>query len=182
MLHNKLINESQFQMEESSFEIRRADWDKMKIVAGFIRSSADWYKPFIDKKDYSEHEVGREWIEKNYGRREFYIGSDNGVPVGTISYQTIGDYAYLGYIYLDTRFVGKGYGRQLMVFAKRLAEERGKKGMVLIAHPKATWATKAYKKFGFDLLAKKKEKILSWNNGALKPYYEEGFELYQYAL
>jgi hypothetical protein len=77
----------------------------MPLVAAFIRSSADWYRDFLDPKDLKEHDVSTKWIDENYWRRSFFIGYTDDQPVGTISHQTIGDHAYLGYIYLVTQFV-----------------------------------------------------------------------------
>lgn len=162
--------------------IQRAKYSDMSTIADFIRSSSDWYRKFVDPKDMAEHDVGQKWIEKNYFRRDFYLGLQSNTPVGTISHQSVSDHAYLGYIYLDAKHVGKGYGHKLMKFAKEVSIRSNQKGMVLIAHPEASWATKAYKKFGFECIAKRKKDVLSWKKGALKPYYEEGFELYHYPL
>ena len=52
----------------------------------------------------------------------------------------------------------------------------------MIAHPEATWATRAYLKFGFKLHAARREDVLAWNEGALQDYYEEGFQLFVYDL
>ena len=168
--------------QNPALEIVRAKEADMPLIASFIRSSADWYRPFVDQKDMSEHQVGRKWEQDNYRRREFYIGYVDNKPIGTLSIQYFGQFAYLGYIYLQVEEVGKGYGHQLMNFAKAEAKNNGKSGLVLIAHPKATWAKKAYLKFGFDIILKNKDAILKWNNRVLAPYYEEGFELYQYEL
>lgn len=54
--------------------------------------------------------------------------------------------------------------------------------MVLIAHPQAAWATKAYVKYGFKKIASNKREVISWKEGALQSYYEEGFELYEYSF
>ena len=65
-------------------------------------------------------------------------------------------------------------------FAERVARKMGMVDMILIAHPEATWARKAYLKYGFEIIESAREKILAWEGGCLKPYYEEGFELYRY--
>jgi RimJ/RimL family protein N-acetyltransferase len=170
------------QTTKTSLKIRKATISEMDSVADFVRSSSSWYKKFIDAKDLKEHEVDQEWIDKNFSRRDFFIGSNGQEDVGTISMQVIGDLAYLGYIYLSTKHVGQGYGHQLMEFAKQRAANKDLKGLVLIAHPEATWATKAYQKFGFEVIAKAKQEVLNWKGGLLKPYYEEGFYLYKLAL
>lgn len=167
---------------EAPLVIKRAEYHQMPIVAQFIRSSADWYSKIVDPKDMDEHLVGQKWIDNNYFRREFYIGYSRGEPVGTVSYQNMGDYAYLGYIYLDAKHVGKGFGHQLIDHVKKIAIARGKAGMILIAHPKATWAVKAYEKYGFRCIHKTKKEVLSFQNGALKNFYEEGFHLFKFDL
>src|SRR5690606_16308431 len=101
---------------------------------------------------------------------------------GTISLQYFGDWAYVGYVYLDADWVGNGYGRELLEFAAGMASRKGMQGVSLIAHPEAQWATKAYRKFGFERVATDKAEVLAWNDGVLADYYEEGFELYVYRL
>jgi ribosomal protein S18 acetylase RimI-like enzyme len=163
-----------------SLVIRPARREDMDLVASFVRSSADWYRPIVDEKDMGEHAVDDAWAQLNFERRDFYIGRASGEPVGTISLQYFGRYAYLGYIYLDVEHVGKGYGQTLMRFAERIARERGMDGLVLIAHPEATWAKRAYLKYGFEIIERERERVLAWQDGALASYYEEGFELYLY--
>lgn len=161
-------------------DIRPAKRDDMRLVADFVRSSADWYRPIVDEKDMGEHAVDDAWAEKNYALRDFYIGSVGNTPIGTISVQYFEDYAYLGYIYLDVAHVGNGYGRTLIDFAQGVTRREGVRGMSLIAHPDATWAKKAYLKYGFEIAETEKPRVLAWQDGALRPYYEEGFELYIY--
>jgi len=166
--------------QTETLKIRPARRDEMSLVADFVRSSADWYREFLDEKDMAEHDVDEKWAEVNFERRDFYIGGADGEPVGTISIQYFGDWAYLGYIYLDVAHVGKGYGRRLIEFAEEVIRKRGARGMCLIAHPDATWARKAYLKYGFQIVERDRERILAWNGGCLKSYYEEGFELYTF--
>lgn len=157
------------------------DTDTEDIIR-FINSSVEWYKSIIDENDLDQHEVSEEWVKENLKEREFFVASVDGVPVGTLSLQFFGDYAYLGYVYIDVNYVGKGYGSKLLCYAKEESLRRGMKGMVLIAHPQATWAIKAYQKFGFELKYRERETILNWNNGCLKPYFEEYFMLFMYDL
>jgi ribosomal protein S18 acetylase RimI-like enzyme len=161
-------------------DIRPATLDEMSMVADFVSSSAEWYRPIVDEKDMGEHAVDEAWASRNFELRDFYIGRADENAIGTISLQYFDDYAYLGYIYLNVDYVGNGYGRTLIDFAQGVARRRGVKGMSLIAHPEATWAKKAYLKYGFEIVERNKDKILSWQDGALVPYYEEGFELYLY--
>lgn len=162
--------------------IRPANREDMDTIAKFIRSSASWYEEFVDEKDLSEHYVDDKWKEENYKKRDFYIGKTEDDAVGTISLQHFGDITYLGYIYLHTDHVGRGYGHKLMEHAKELCEKRNQEAMVLIAHPEAKWATKAYEKFGFTRKMTDKKSILNWKDGLLEEYYEEGFHLYHYDL
>ncbi|MCA8923433.1 MAG: GNAT family N-acetyltransferase [Planctomycetes bacterium] len=162
--------------------IRPAAWDDMETIANFVRSTADWYRPFVSDEDMAEHEVPDAWKAENYARRDFYVGSVEGTPVGTISLQYFGDFAYVGYVYLSANQVGRGYGQELLEFATGLASRKGMRGVALIAHPEATWATRAYTKFGFELVAEEREDVLAWNDGVLRDYYEEGFQLFVYWL
>lgn len=168
----------------TDLEIRPAEWEDMETVADFLRSTADWYRPFLDEEDMAEHDVPAEWKQENFERRDFYVGelSENEEAVGTVSLQYFGDFAYVGYVYLDADHVGNGYGRQLLEFAAGMASRKGCKGVALIAHPQAKWAVKAYTKFGFEMVAEDRSEVLAWNDGALEPYYEEGFQLYVYWL
>lgn len=154
----------------------------MTAVADIVRSSADWYEPFVDEKDMAEHDVDESWAERNYRLREFFVAKRNGRVIGTISLQDARDCAYLGYVYLHADEVGNGLGRRLLEFAEKGCRARDKEAMVLIAHPEAAWATRAYEKFGFTCVAEEKEDVLAWNDGWLDPYYEEGFALFRYDL
>ncbi|WP_133130191.1 bifunctional helix-turn-helix transcriptional regulator/GNAT family N-acetyltransferase [Legionella yabuuchiae] len=166
--------------KSSSLTIRAATDADEHHISRFINSSFDWYARIIDEKDVSDHAVDDSWVRKNMRQREFYIAETEGKPVGTVSLQYFGEYAYLGYVFIDANEVGKGFGRKLLKFAEQEAKHRGMKGMALIAHPQARWAIKAYQKFGFKLKYRNKEDILAWNNGALKSYYEEFFMLFLY--
>jgi len=156
-----------------------ATYDDMSVAADIIRSTADWYRPFVDPEDMKEHEVGPEWIEENFDRRNFYLGWRNRDPVGVLSTQSAGRHMYLGYVYLYESKVGNGYGRELLEFARMRAARQGKKALALIAHPEAQWATAAYERFGFEKIAEDRSDVLAWNGGWLEPYYEEGFGLYE---
>ncbi len=162
--------------------IRPARRQDMSAIARFVRSSAEWYRPFLDEKDLSEHYVDEEWADRNYQRRDFYLASLDQEPIGTVSLQYFGQYAYLGYVYLDVKHVSKGYGQSLLRHAERVARLRGMKGLSLIAHPEAVWAKRAYLKYGFRIVATSKQAVFDWQGGVLRPYYEEGFQLYVLAF
>ncbi|MCA9498956.1 MAG: GNAT family N-acetyltransferase [Nitrospira sp.] len=161
-------------------DIQPAKRHEMVIAANILRSSADWYRPFLHEKDMGQHEVDESWGEREFARRQFYIGREKNAPVGIVSTQSVGDMFYIGYIYVYDHQTGKGFGPQLLNHVRDVAWREGKRGMVLIAHPKAYWATRSYRRFGFECIATTRDQVLEWRGGWLKPYYEEGFELYQY--
>lgn len=166
----------------SRLAMRRAHFQDMPRVGEIIRSSADWYRSFTTPEDMYCHEAGESWQRENYPRREFYLGDLDGESAATLSLQDFGQDLYLGYVFLDTAFVGKGLGRELLDFAVREARLRDKEGLVLLAHPAADWAVRAYRKYGFERIARSREEILTWNRGAMREFYEEGFELYRYQV
>jgi len=166
-----------------ALEIEPATHHDKPAVVDIIRSSASWYEPFVEPDDMGEHLVDRKWADENFERREFFIARSEGDEVGALSIQEVGDdWLYLGYVYVHTDHVGKRFGGRLLRFAKAEARRRGRKGLVLIAHPEAKWACRAYRKFGFDLIAEAREDVLTWEGGFLESYYEEGFQLYCYEL
>jgi GNAT superfamily N-acetyltransferase len=119
---------------------------------------------------------------ENFRKREFYSALVDGEVVGVITLQDTGDHLYLGYVYVHHDHVGKRIGRKLLDFASQEAARRNKEGMVLIAHPEATWAIRAYEKYGFECIAEDDDRVLAWNDGWLGPYHETGFTLWRYAV
>lgn len=168
--------------DSTNLAVVPAAYEDMNLVADFVRSSADWYREIIDERDMSEHAVDDEWAKINFRRRDFYLGLAGETAVGTISLQYFGEYAYIGYVYLEIQHVGKGYGHDLLSFAESRARDCGMRGLALICHPKATWASRAYTKFGFERIASDKKDVLAWQDGVLQPHYEEEFELYTYSI
>lgn len=165
-------------------EINKASYEDMSDVAEILKSSAHWYEKFVDEKDMDQHNVDEEWIDENYKKREFYVTKNKeGKSIGTISLQNFDDQTtYLGYVYLDVNYVGNGIGRKLISFAEELSSKRGQEEMILLAHPEAKWATKAYEKYGFEKVHDKKEDVISYKGNLLESYYEEGFHLYRFKL
>lgn len=165
-------------------DIRPARRDEMATVAEIVRSSAAWYAKILDNPDdMAEHEVGEDWQERNYRLRDFYLGRERRDPVGALSLQYPEPrFCYIGYVYLYTRHVGKGYGKEFLRFAARRARANDCTSLVLISHPEAKWAVRAYEKFGFERIASEKRDVLAWNDGWLKPYYEDGFHLFRKGL
>ncbi len=171
------------QPESHDLSIEPAEWSDAPTVVDIVSSSATWYEDIVEPEDLAEHYVDMAWARKNFDRREFFVGRLDDEIAGTISLQEVGDdHLYLGYVYLHTDHVGNGFGGDLLDFARQELERRGRKSMVLIAHPEAVWAKKAYLKYGFEIIAEEREDVLAWHDGWLEPYYEEGFQLYQYRL
>lgn len=167
----------------TELDIRPATWEHAPAIIEIVRSSASWYEEFVDPEDLDEHYVDESWARENFEKRDFFVGLLDGQVAGTISLQPAGDDAtYLGYIYLHTDHVGNGYGGDLMDFARDESRRRGRSQMVLIAHPEAEWARRAYLKYGFEIIAETRDDVLAWNDGWLESYYEEGFQLYRYEL
>lgn len=166
--------------EQATLTIRRATDDDKAYIIHVINSSLAWYTSLIDKNDLGDHAVNDAWAMQNMADREFFIAESEGCAVGTLSMQFFNDYAYLGYVFIDAQEVGKGFGRKLLEFAELEAKKHNMKGLALLAHPQASWAIKAYQKFGFKLICRDKKDILAWNQGVLKPYYEEFFMLFLY--
>ena len=163
--------------------IRRATEADMHLAIEAVRSSAHWYEPLVDETDMGEHHVDAAWARRNFQEREFYVGwTLSGAPVGILSLQDTGEYLYIGYLYLFTEHVGQGYGKRFLQYAEVEARLRAKKGLVLLTHPEAGWARKAYEKYGFRRIAVGRDEVLAWNDGWLVPYYEEGFDLYAYEI
>lgn len=166
--------------ERRPLRIRRAQFDDMRHVANIIRSSASWYAPFVDDEDMDQHDVDDAWARDNFRRRDFFVGEEKGEVVATVTLQDAGTHSYLGYVYVHAEHTGRGIGKHLLRFAREESKKRGDEGLVLIAHPKAHWACKAYERFGFEVVAKERAEVLSWNDGFMKPFYENGFHLYEY--
>jgi GNAT superfamily N-acetyltransferase len=164
-------------------ELRPTRVRELPSIVSILRSTAHWYAPFVAEDDLkTQHLVDLEWAQANYKKREFYSAIVEGEVVGVLTLQDAGDHLYLGYVYVHREHVGKRIGRTLLDFAADQAERRGKDGMVLIAHPEATWAIRAYEKYGFQCIADDDDAVTAWNDGWLSPYHEEGFTLWRFAM
>lgn len=151
-------------------------------ITEVLRSSADWYEDLVEAEDMDQHDVSDTWFRSNFDRREFWALEREGRVVGVLTLQDAGRALYLGYVYVHVDQVGRGLGRLLLEHARRVGWQRGKESLVLLVHPEASWATRAYEKFGFELHCDSKDSVTRWNAGWMAPYYEEGFHLYRYAL
>ena len=157
------------------FTIVRASFPLMDEVREIINSNYEMYKEILlIPEDHSEHFVSKDWAERNFHIREFYLARDGNEYVGAASYQNLGEFAYIGYFYIKFGFHRKGYGRRLMQFLEMRARSEEIEELRLFRNDSASWAESAYKAMGFKELTSSKEEILSMNRGILKNYYEEG--------
>lgn len=153
----------------------------LRTVVEILQSTVDWYAPFVTPEDLdSQHDVDMAWALENFEKRDFYSAVIDGEVVGVLTVQEAHDWLYLGYVYVHADHVGKRIGRRLLDHAAEQARRRGKRGMVLLAHPEATWAVRAYQKYGFQQIAESDGQVLAWNQGWLRPYHEEGFRLWRW--
>lgn len=102
-------------------DIQPTKCHEMVIAANILRSSADWYRPFLHEKDMAQHEVDESWGKREFARRQFYIGREEHAPVGIVSTQAIGDMFYIGYVYVYDHQTGKGFGSQLLNHVRDVA-------------------------------------------------------------
>lgn len=161
--------------------LRRSTPADIEPIVEILRSTTEWYRPFTDPEDLAtQHHVDAAWARENMKKREFWSAVLDGEVVGILTLQDAGDFLYLGYVYVHRDHVGKRIGRRLLDHASAEVRRRDKEGMVLIAHPEADWAVRAYQKYGFDCVADTDDEVTAWNDGWLSPYHETGFHLWQW--
>jgi len=155
--------------------IIRASFSLMDEIREIINSNYHLYeKILLIPGDHNEHFVNEQWAEQNFPIREFYLARDNGEYVGMASYQNLGDFAYIGYLYIKFGFHRKGYGRRIMQFLEMKAKSEQLSEIRLFVNDSADWAEKAYISMGFQELTSNKQEIISMNRGILSKYYEKG--------
>lgn len=167
---------------DHALELRPTVEPDLPAVVEILRSTVEWYRPFVDPDDLDQHDVDLAWARENFDRREFWSATLDGEVVGVLTLQDAGDVLYLGYVYVHEDHVGKRIGRRLLDHAAAQAVARGKRGMVLLSHPEATWAVRAYTKYGFTCIADDDAAVCAWNRGWMKPYHEQGFHLFEWSV
>ncbi|MCB9670148.1 MAG: GNAT family N-acetyltransferase [Alphaproteobacteria bacterium] len=161
--------------------LRPTEERDLDAVVEILRSTVEWYRPFTDPEDLAaSHEVDATWARANLRKREFWSAVLHGEVVGVLTLQDAGDFLYLGYVYVHRDHVGKRIGRRLLDHASAEVVRRDKEGMVLIAHPDAEWAVRAYTRYGFECVAESDDEVCAWNDGWLEPYHESGFQLWKW--
>lgn len=119
--------------------------------------------------------------ERELGRREFYIGFEDHFPFGfiglvnhKIAAEIIGPFLYREYL-------GRGYGGDLLDYARLHAADRGETLIFALVPATAPWALSFYARQGFDFLSGQPEFIRRWNDGLLADRYPlEGLSLVTY--
>ena len=162
--------------------MRVAQYPDMDLIAEMIRSTAHWYESIVETKEYPKHFPDEAWKTRNFQLRDFYVAETPEGPVGAISLQYFDTYAYLGYCNLFEDACGEGNGEKMLAFAATLALLSQCDHLIMLCHPDADWAVKAIERFGFHQITNSKDEVLSFENGVMKPYYEEGFQLFQFNL
>ena len=155
--------------------IIRASYSLMDEIRDIINSNYHLYeKILLIPEDHNEHFVNEQWAEQNFLIRDFYLAREGKEYVGMASYQNLGDFAYIGYLYVKFGSHRKGYGKRIMQFLEMRAKSEQLKDLRLFVNNSADWAEKAYKSMGFQILSSNKQEIISMNQGILTKYYEEG--------
>jgi GNAT superfamily N-acetyltransferase len=157
-------------------EIIRATRDMMVHVQDIINSNGHLYEGIVDPRDSSEHHVTDAWAERNFKIREFYLLRDLGADsfIGACSFQVLGKFAYVGYLYVRYRFHRLGHGESLITHLERRTIHTGLRDLRLFTNEKASWARKFYAKMGFSVLLSRKADIIGLDGGIMAPFYEEG--------
>ncbi len=159
-----------------TIEIVRATREMMVHVQNIINSNSHLYAGIVDARDLGEHSVTDAWADRNFKIREFYLLQEDGQGeyVGTGSFQVLGDFTYVGYLYVRYSCQRRGLGQALVSFLGQRAMEAGVQDLRLFVNEKASWARDFYARMGFTVFLSRKEDILSLDGGIMTPFYEEG--------
>nr|MDO8084202.1 GNAT family N-acetyltransferase [Candidatus Sigynarchaeum springense] len=155
--------------------IVRATRDMMVHVQDIINSNYPLYEGIVDPRDIGEHRVDGAWARRNFAIREFYLLREAGSTsyVGFGSFQVLGNFAYVGYLYVRHGYHQRGYGKAIVSFLERRAVDAGVHDLRLFVNEKATWAREFYARMGFTVFLSRKEDILGLNGGIMASFYEE---------
>ncbi|OLS15338.1 MAG: Acetyltransferase, GNAT family [Promethearchaeota archaeon CR_4] len=153
----------------------RASRELMDEVRMIINSNYDLYKDIVNPIDLPEHWVDDAWAERNFAIREFYLAHNDDPKqyVGTASYQNLGNFAYIGYFYIQRTFHRQKLGQSLMKFIEMRTILDHLTDLRLFCNPKSTWALNFYLKLGFKVFTSSKNDILAMDNGVMQPFYEQ---------
>ncbi|XEO77422.1 hypothetical protein WKT22_02451 [Candidatus Lokiarchaeum ossiferum] len=170
-------------MDNMVFSVIRASRTLMVEVQRIINSNFYLYKDIIvHPEDISEHQVDEAWVEKNFARREFYVARDQGEYVGMCSYQKIGSFAYIGYLFVQDGYHRQGYGKKMLQFLEMRTYQDKLTDLRLFSNKNAKWAIEAYLKMGFSILSSDATEICNMEGGVMAPFYEANHIFFQKIL
>lgn len=139
-----------FTYKEEKMEIRRAKPEDFRRISYLRRQTLekinknDYPKATIDflKKENSPGSIARK-----LKTRKIFVLTDRGKILGSIEINLKS--GRIGGLFIDYRYLGKGYGSKLMQFIEKFAKTKGIKKINL--HPTKT-AYDFYKKLGYRLV------------------------------
>ncbi|MHA1519919.1 MAG: GNAT family N-acetyltransferase [Promethearchaeota archaeon] len=154
------------------FQIFRASRELLPEVVDILNSNVPLYESIvIDPSNSDEVNVTLEWAQENFETREFYVIRDGGSNVGFATYQNLGKFAYVGFLFIQYGKHGNGYGTALVNYLLWRTKLEKLSGLRLFVNKKAKWALNFYQKLEFTILSKNKEEILAMDDGIMEPFF-----------
>ena len=124
---------------------RKAKKEDAKEISNLIRNTLER----VNFKDYSKDIISylkrknsKKEVEKKIKEREGYVAIENERIIGIVFLED----NRIGWVYVDSNFLGKGIGKKLMILIEEKAKKKGLKKVVL--NPTKT-ALKFYEKLGY---------------------------------
>lgn len=111
----------------SDFRIRLAEESDCGTILGFIRALAD-YEKLLDEVEATEDILRKNLFQRH--EAEVILAEADGSPVGfALFFHNFSTFIgkpgiYLEDLYVKKEYRGKGYGKKLLIYLARLAEER----------------------------------------------------------
>lgn len=119
-----------------SLQIRSAKSSEAKLLSALaLRSKACWgYQPEFIEACRQELTYSSQDIEKNH----FFVGELNGRIIGFVALEVISPTAVeLEALFIDPPYINRGYGRELIDYAKSIAKKLGRKIAIIQGDPHA---------------------------------------------
>lgn len=156
-------------------------------IVEILNSNAPLYQNIVSNPEQSD-EMGVDigWAEKNFNIRDFYILFDNteldrvhspsesskdSKYPAFATYQNMGSFSYIGFLFVEFGKHKRGYGRSLLNFLEIRTIHEGLPEIRLFVHRKADWAQNFYQKMGYHVISDNKEEILAMDEGIMQPFY-----------
>ena len=113
---------------------------------------ADWY---MHQYAYALDVLTAELIDQN---NQYYFVCENNIPFGYLKLKLSSELANnaleIERIYLNETHIGKGIGKELMLFAESIAIAQKNNNLVLKAMDSSKDAIRFYEKMGFEIIAR----------------------------